>query len=388
MYCSNTPLVCSNYRYTEEHINNVLLCNSIEFWPNQMNRLQMKSRQLVRALRISPALLMLILSPLARGDADRVHTGDFTVDGLLNGSEMNETECLPRSNSLWLLVDGKGECIRYFHAGLDEAGENKLVHVWLHGDRLKPKWSARIGHGKPVGNEPIDYEDHDPALLQSSVDGNYASFAIPFIRLSRPGTYGSSGDHRQRRRPREIELISAAVDALKKRYQIKSFLLSGHSGGGHLVASLLPRRLDLACVVIASGMVSIGERVRLKGWNTDVTGYDDYVDPITLVDDIPRVLNRPILLVGDPRDSEVWFESQHSYFMRVHRAGHRVFLLSAKAASPEFHELRYLGMNMVRWCAEGKSVTDMIASTKFITESVKPDRKKYNDRAVTASSKD
>jgi hypothetical protein len=40
--------------------------------------------------------------------------------------------------------------------------------------------------------------------------------------MSRPGTYGSSGDHSQRRRPAEAKIISAAIDALKKNIKFKS----------------------------------------------------------------------------------------------------------------------------------------------------------------------
>ena len=333
-------------------------------------------------------LLVLLLCVTSATSAQSLTDAGFTLDELLSGSEIIQADCVPERNSLWLIVDGKGECIRYFHAGLDGSGENKLVHVWLHGDRLKPHWSTRIGQGTSASNEPIAYQDRKPSTLQAFADRNFASFAIPFIRLSRPGTYGSTGDHRKRRRPREIEVVNAAVDALKKRYDIESFLLSGHSGGGHLVGALLARRLDLSCVVITSGKVAIGKQIRLEGWTTDSTGYADYVDPITLVDEVPRVLNRPILLVGDPRDVAVRFDSQHSYFMRLHRAGHRVFLFAAKAAAPEFHDLSYLGMNMVRWCAEGRSVTDIVSSTKFITESVKPERKKYGEKGVTNATKD
>jgi poly(3-hydroxybutyrate) depolymerase len=57
--------------------------------------------------------------------------------------------------------------------------------------------------------------------------------------MSRPGTYGSSGDHSQRRRPAEAKIISAAIDALKKKYQIQELVITGQSGGGHVTASLI-----------------------------------------------------------------------------------------------------------------------------------------------------
>ena len=348
---------------------------------------------MIRALTHTVLLGVTLLAGLAHpppssAASDGGFGGAFSIDDLLKGSIATQAECVPESNSLWIVVDGKGECVRYFQAGLERSGENRLVHVWLHGDRLRPKWSSRIGQGKPAGNEPLNYQDREPRTLQAFVDQTFKSFGIPFVRLSRPGTYGSSGDHRERRRQREVSIVAAAIDALKSKYQVKTFLLSGHSGGGHLVGALLAQRLDLSCVVITSGMVSVAERVRLEGWNTDVTGYADFVDPIALVERVPKVLNRPILLVGDTRDTEVWFDSQHSYFMRLHRAGHRVFLLSAKAPGPEFHDLSYLGLNMVRWCAEGRSISDIVDSTKFITESIEPDRKRYGTKGVTAATKD
>ena len=323
-------------------------------------------------------LIALGLATIAAKAEDWVVDGTFKVEGLLNGHEMTEAECQPAGNSLWLTVDGRGDCIRYFHAGLDESGPNRLVHIWLHGDRLSPRWSSRVGHGKPSNNEPVAYGDSDPAGLEASAKGIWRTFGVPYIRLSRPGTYGSSGDHKQRRRPREIELMHAAIEALKARYQIEYLALSGHSGGGHLVGALLPRRPDLRCAVIASGNVAPGQRIRLEGWSTDTTGYTDWVDPVLLVDDIPVLVTRPIILLADPRDQLIWFSSQQLYYQHLHQRGHKVVMFAAKAAGPDYHDLSYLGQNVVRWCLERRSDNEILSSTKFLIDIIKPGSKKYS----------
>ena len=305
--------------------------------------------------------------------ADWVVNGTFTEAGLLSGHRMAQAECVPESNSIWLVVDGDGECVRYFHAGLDLAGDNPLVHVWLHDDRLQPTGGG-IGHRKPT-NQVRNYNDRTPELLQASVDGYFATFGVPFIRISRPGTYGSSGDHRERRRLREVEIVNAAIDALKARYRIDTMALSGHAGGGHLVGTLLPRRTDLRCVVITSGNVALAHRGNFEGWRTDTTGYNDSVDPMDLVERIPKIRNRPIILAGDLRDARIRFDSQLRYHQRLREVGQETFMLLANAPPPDYHDLEYLGLKLVRWCLEGRSVADIAQSTKFITGVWEPEKR-------------
>jgi poly(3-hydroxybutyrate) depolymerase len=127
--------------------------------------------------------------------------------------------------------------------------------------------------------------------------------------------YGSSGDHNQRRRLRELLVINTAVDAIKSKHGVKAFVLSGQSGGGHIVGSLLSLRQDIICAVITSGAVAVQQRSLIRGWaGVDATGYSDYFDPIDHVAKISRDPGRRIFIIGDPRDTNVPFETQVAFF--------------------------------------------------------------------------
>ena len=77
------------------------------------------------------------------------------------------------------------------------------------------------------------------------------------MHLARPGTEGSTGEHSQRRTPREIDLISAALDAIKSRHGYARLHIAAYGEGAHAAAALLAKRSDLGCVVLASGLVSL-----------------------------------------------------------------------------------------------------------------------------------
>lgn len=306
-------------------------------------------------------VLLLIILILLPGCANIKNVDTFEPAGLIRGSIMSEDMCHFAETSVWVVVSGKGECIRYFHAGLKD--KNPMVHIWFHGDRLAHYWSGGVpgsGSGRITHTEVISYADSSPDNLQRYANREYETFNIPFIRFSRPGVYGSSSDHNQKRRPREIEIINAALETIKKKYRIDSFILSGQSGGGHIVASLLALRNDISCAVITSGAVAVGKRIEIKGWRTDSTGYADYYDPIEHVNEIAPNDKRPIFIVGDPRDENVPFTTQEAYYEELKKCGHQVWLIRADGQGKEHHELSLVGFRIVKWWVDGISAEEII----------------------------
>lgn len=272
----------------------------------------------------------------------------FLHSGVVSGSVMTQDACKWPDTSVWVVVDGQGECVRYFHGGLE--AENNIAHVHFHGDRL---WHSK-GKIKTVG-----YRDNGPAALQSHARGNAAYYGLPYIRLSRPGVYGSSGDHKQRRLARESLIVNAALDAIKRRYRIKQFHLSGQSGGGHVVAALLPRRNDVRCAVITSGVVAVAKRNFERGWSTDITGYDGFYDPIDHVREIAPDPTRRIFVVGDPGDTNVPFSSQSAYYTTLKSAGHNAWLVEASGKGSSNHSLSHVGFPLIKACHSGASPKDI-----------------------------
>lgn len=266
------------------------------------------------------------------------------------GVEIVQNKCLPTNTSVWVIVDDKGECVRFYASGVKP--NNELVHVWFHGDRMRMS-EAR-------------YNSMTPEWLQDRADRIYNRYEIPYIQFSRPGTHGSSGHHGQRRRPRESKIVNAALNKIKARYGVGQYVLSGQSGGGHIVASLLTMRADVGCAVITSGVVAVSERLLLRNRSLDLMGYDDYFDPIDHVDNIATCSELKIFIVGDPQDASVAFETQQSYFDALKSLGHNVWLVRGNARGNTNHGLAWLGFKIIEWCIDNLPEAEIVERAKSL----------------------
>src|SRR5205807_1713764 len=205
----------------------------------------------------------------------------FSGAELLRGKRITEAECAALPGAVWVAVDQQGECIRYYHSTAGGVGPEVVVF-----------FSTEVASTNARGEvKPYDfYVKQTPAAMQDRSAGWSRSLRMPYLYLGRPGTYGSSGEHARRRTPREIDLISAALDAIKSRLGYTRLHLAGYSEGGHAAAALLARRSDLGCVVLASSLLSVRSRLAEAGRDQDVTGNKHPVDPVALVD---HVVKRP-----------------------------------------------------------------------------------------------
>ena len=274
---------------------------------------------------------------------------------MLSGSVMDRTACLAADSAwdgggaVWVTLDPDwdaedGTCIRYVLAGIDTT--NPVAVVYFHGDTMWQYLDGRSGWFD-------SYATITPETLQGFAKRETETLGLPYVRISRPGTYGSSGFHKKRRRAEEAEIVNAALDQVKARHEIDRLVVVGQSGGGHVVASLLTKRDDIDCAVIASGVVAVARRARHHGWDRDITGYRDFYDPIDHVSEIVPDPSRQILVVGDPRDSNVPFFTQEAYAQAVRSAGHNVALIRAEGRGRSHHGLSLTGFKVARWCVDG-----------------------------------
>jgi pimeloyl-ACP methyl ester carboxylesterase len=257
---------------------------------------------------------------------------------------MTETDCRPALHSIWVVVDGRGDCVRFFAAGLEK--ENVQVHVWFHGDR--------------TGMKRDEYERFTPDYLQRLAGREFDRRGIPYVRVSRPGVHGSSGRHRERRRPRENRIMNAALEGLKARFRIAQFALSGQSGGGHVVGALLTMRRDVGCAVITSGATAVRARLDIMGRTRDVTGFSDFYDPIDHVREISPVPGLRIMVVGDPRDVAVPFPTQQAYFEALKARGLDATLIRGRSLGKKHHGLQNTGNRIMKLCIDGASAEEIV----------------------------
>ena len=277
------------------------------------------------------ALACLWLGSVSPGLAEEAA---FSADDVIQGVIASHDEC-EGSGRVWVEHDGVGECLRFYGTAVEGPGRRPLI--FLEGDVVQ----AVLPRTEPPSWEVArTYRQLSPAALQLEAEQYAAAVARPFINLARPGTYGSSGRHLERRRPREVAVVDGAIDALKLRFGWDRIDLAGLSGGGHLVAALMARRNDIGCAVIASGNVAVRERLRELGRSTDVTGHADFVDPIDLVGDVARHPPGAVIVLTDPADRTVSASVQGAYVAALRAAGVGVEQRFLRARDPNRHFLR------------------------------------------------
>jgi pimeloyl-ACP methyl ester carboxylesterase len=260
---------------------------------------------------------------------------------------MTQQQCAKTPDGVWVVKDRRGDCIRYYSYGLKD--ENPIVLVVFHGDLMAQNGSRRT---------LVGYSDNKPEILRSDMRAIANRFGVPAIFVARPGVYGSSGDHSERRRNREVDLMNLALDELRKRHNIEQFAMAGQSGGGHIVGAMLANRSDIKCAAMSSGVVAVRARVAAKGWTADATGFRDFYDPIDHVDNIDKNPDLKIFVVGDVRDSNVPFTTQKMYFDKLTKRGLNARLVRAKGAGPEHHGLARCGIGIAGVCAQTRGATE------------------------------
>ncbi|HAU8264338.1 TPA: alpha/beta hydrolase [Kluyvera intermedia] len=172
---------------------------------------------------------------------------------------------------------------------------------------------------------------------------------LPTLIIARPGTYGSSGNHYRRRQVEEFRALNAAVDAIKARYAIQRFILSGHSGGATAASALLTfGRRDIDCAVLTSGawgLLERAERMRKERGEPsapelDGTGLANPWDPLDHIAEIANDPTRLILVIGNRQDRNTPFDLQTRFTQSLREQGHRVKQLERPAVAPEYHDLQ------------------------------------------------
>jgi pimeloyl-ACP methyl ester carboxylesterase len=252
--------------------------------------------------------------------------------------------CPDRPGYLWVQPVEGPACIRYFAS--DDIDGARMAIVQFSGDRdgVMDQAPTRI----PENTEPLRTLD---------AQRNRDRAGMPWIFVARPGTYGSSGNHRLRRQPVEFHALDAALDALMQRHRLQRIVILGHSGGATAGAALLTMgRTRVACAVLTSGAYGLLERARLLGRSrdgrTDTTGSAQFYDPLDHVSGIARDPVRRIVLIGNRDDRNTPFALQERFADAVAKAGHRIEVKTHAAEPPEYHDLTdRIGLRTASVCA-------------------------------------
>lgn len=241
------------------------------------------------------------------------HEAPFSPDDVLAGLQPSAiNSSLP--GRIVLTTDDRCAVLRFYGSDLSKLDDTPVVY--LAGDVVQHNAQNITVHS--------GYRELSPKILQKEASEIASTFKRTFVHLARPGIYGSSGNHLHRRREHEIDLVDQALSRLANEFSWKRIDLVGLSGGGHIVACLMARRSDVRRAVIASGNLAVRQRNSDKGLTADVTGFDDFVDPIDLVNQVAEHQPEKVVLLTDPDDSIVRACFQSAYVDQLKSAGCQV----------------------------------------------------------------
>jgi len=255
---------------------------------------------------------------------------------LLWNQKARAANCPLYTDAVWIKYKGGVACIRYFAAGnLQNA---PLVIVVFRGDRVPF-----------IRRDPATIPANTPAAQRRQAAKMSVQTGLPVVIVARPGTYGSSGNHYRRRQPAEFLALNAALDSLRARYQIKKFILTGHSGGATAASALLTfGRRDIRCAILTSGAWDLlnraealrKERGEKSNVGKDITGLRQPYDPLYHVEGIIQDPQRLIMVVGNLLDKTTPFNLQVKFAQVLREHKHRVLLIEWPAQGPEYHNLK------------------------------------------------
>jgi hypothetical protein len=274
---------------------------------------------------------------------------NFSAEALLRGVSATADQCATLQDAVWARVaTGEAECLRYWASGVPAGQPVPRMLVYFSGDQMA------------FDQADAGYAGRSPKSMQALVDGMGSRAGVPFILLARPGTFGSSGEHKQRRRELEPRLMSAALDEIRKRHGVSEFALVGLSGGGHIVASLLGWRSDIVCAVPASSVSSPKLRWERMGRSSDLTGFTDSYEPLP---QLKRDLFHPklrVFVLGDPKDSNVPWPTQTPLADRLKELGASVELVNAEGSDTQRHATGGSAQRVGSLCLQGKPTQEIL----------------------------
>lgn len=273
---------------------------------------------------------------------------NFSGDALMSGVSATEADCSRLTNAVWArLSQDEAECLRYWPSGLGSAGSSRVM-VYLPGDQ--------ITNSRPDAS----YATRSPRSLQMLADSLQSRAGVPFILMSRPGLFGSSGDHKDRRTELEVRLVSAALDAIKARHGINEYGLVGLSGGGHTVAAMLALRNDVVCAVPASAVSSPRLRWSQMGLKADLTGRMDSYEPVEHLR--PGIFNPRlrVFVMGDPKDTNVPWATQLPLAIKLKALGVEVQAVNAEGSDLQRHAIGNSSQRIGSLCTQNRTTADIL----------------------------
>jgi hypothetical protein len=278
------------------------------------------------------------------------------LEDMLHGVTMTRTQCITIAQAVWMRVDGQDFCVRYYLS--TAGGEGLTPVVFLQGDRFGDLDFATNSYLSVPENQRKGIDTDD---LVRTADGFSRLAKTTAIYLARIGVEGTSGNHTARKTLLELDLMNAALDALKQRHGFLGFHLVGQSGGAKLVGGLVGLRNDIVCAVSGSG--PLFEPISNERGLPD-RSYFDAADAISVA------VNNPLLrlfVITDPSDRKVPVSHQTPYVQMMLSEGRQVRQFFVQAPDESHHDTLEYARVAAAGCVLERSNAEIERAIQTIT---------------------
>jgi hypothetical protein len=315
------------------------------------------SRRISRSCRARWAIVLTgLLTMLSAARADIIKKED-----MLHGITIGPAECQAIRDTVWLNVDGRDFCVRYYLS--TAGGEGRVPVVFLQGDYL-----GKLDLKTLAWIDPSETTDIDTDNLMRMADGFSKMAKTTAIYLARIGVEGTSGDHRSRKTLLELHLMNAALDAIKQRHNFLGFHLVGQSGGSKLVGGLIGLRRDVGCAVSGSGPLAPPSGTKNDTDRANLDPARTYFDVMQRIAEIAQNRALRILLVTDPTDKNVPLTQQAGFVDKMRQAGRWVPEFMVEAIDKEHHGVVPYAQLVIAGCVLGKTDAEIASAVSTMTK--------------------
>jgi hypothetical protein len=309
--------------------------------------------------RGSLAALVLVGAGFA---ADPAGADIIKGEDTLRGITMTRAQCGAIAQALWLNVYGQEFCVRYYLS--TAGGEGSRPVVFWNGDSNGPLDITQDNRsGKIIRrawHDPSKAFDVDTDAFVAMADRLSKMAKTTAIYIGRIGAEGTSGNHMSRKTVLELQLMNAALDAIKQRYGVEGFHLAGQSGGSRLVFGLAAVRHDVGCAVSGSGQLGTENGSSERG-DPGQTYFKIDVPALA------RNLAVREMMITDPNDQQVPAATQQNpVALKLRQAGGLVEQYFVQSNAANHHDVTEYTRLVVAGCVLGKSSADIARAATTI----------------------
>jgi hypothetical protein len=280
----------------------------------------------------------------------------------LRGITMTRTQCGEIEQAVWLNVYGQELCVRYYLS--TAGGEGSRPVVFWNGDSNGPLDITQDNRSGKI----IRRAWHDPSRAFDVDTDSFMTMADMFskmtkttaIYIGRIGVEGTSGNHMSRKTLLELQLMNAALDAIKQRHGFEGFHLAGQSGGSRLVFGLAAIRHDVGCAISGSGQLGTEKGSSRRG-EPGQTYFEI---------DVPALAHNHAvrqMMITDPNDQQTPAATeQNPLALKLRQAGGLVEQFFVQSSAANHHDVTEYTRLVLAGCLLGKPYADIALAASTI----------------------